>query len=116
MAMFGSRKVTFYKRLRLIRLLVRSLSDENLWVRYHAVQALDEIGSPRALQGLRKMLDEDKPGWWIEDGAQTMQELAPHYPGSDAIIDAMNNFNQGQNRALREKAEAAIAKIESKNN
>ena len=114
MTIFGSRKINFYKSLRLTSLLSRSLSDKNNWVRYHAVLALKEIGNRRALISLRKLLSENNTGYWIEDTFQTMQELSPHYPGGDEIIDAINNFNREWDSNLRKEVKAAIVKIESK--
>lgn len=114
MTIFGSRKIKFYKCFRLTSLLSKSLSDKNNWVRYHAVLALKEIGNRKALKCLRKLLADDSTGYWIEDTFQTMQELAPHYPGGDEIVDAINNFNRDWDGTLRKEAEAAIAEIESK--
>jgi hypothetical protein len=114
MTIFSSPKVSFYKKFRLVRPLINALADENKWVRYHAAQALEEIGDPRALDGLRALLEESKPGWWIEDVGQTMHELAPHYPGGDEIIDAVNAYSRQWDYKLRLAAEAAIAQIESK--
>ena len=114
MTIFGSRKVTFYKKLRLINPLIRVLSSENKWERYQAVKALGEIGNRKVLPALRAMLDENKPGCWVEDVEQTLNDLAPHYPGREDILDAIESYNLRWDRTLRTSVETMIAQIEAK--
>ena len=114
MTIFGSRKITFYKKLHLIYPLIKALSSENKWERYHAVKALGEIGNRKVLPGLRAMLEENKPGWWVEDVEKTLNDLAPHYPGREDILDAIESYNLRWDRTLRTSAEMVITQIEAK--
>ncbi len=114
MTIQGSRRIAFYKRLGLIAPLIKALKHKNKWIRYHAVLALADMGNQKALPALQRMMEDDRPGYWMEDVEGTVNDLAPHYPGRDDIYDAIETYNRDWERTLRASAENAIARIEAR--
>jgi hypothetical protein len=60
--------------------LIELLSHNNEWVRGKAAEALGEIGNPRTVPSLQKLLDD--PGWLVHDSAQIALEKIEDRTGS----------------------------------
>jgi HEAT repeat protein len=113
MSMFVPKKISFYKRFRLTFLLIRLLSDDDKWIRYHAVLALQEMGNPRVITALKAMVRDDKPGWWLEDIDGIVRNLKKHYRNEDEVLDEIDSYIHRHNQMLLNAAQEAIAYLKT---